>query len=214
MVIDQNGGGGGGEGGGRRRRLGACFHNTRVAQEAGRGDTLALFVLSSSESSSCLFSFSSWSTPHHCSIAPSPLSEHPKHRITITMVELRKRKLAPPPPAPAKKRAPSKSKKDKEKDAPQVKESSEDASAPAAKEEAPAASKAGGAPKVGDTIDLEDFGGEVQTHSEEATTVSKLVGASKAGLVLFTYPKASTPGCKYGFEAATEFVHGVVSSEG
>ena len=119
------------------------------------------------------------------------------------MVELRKRKEAPPPPPPAKKRAPSKSKK--EKDAPKVKESAEASKAPevavedapAAKEEAPAASKAGGAPKVGDTIDLEGFGGEVQTHTEESTTVAKLVEASKAGLVLFTYPKASTPGCKY-----------------
>lgn len=112
------------------------------------------------------------------------------------MVELRKRKEAPPPPPPAKKRAPSKSKK--EKDAPkEVKESAKAAEAPeVAVEDAPEPPKASGPPKVGDTIDLEGFGGEVQTHSEESTTVAKLVEASKAGLVLFTYPKASTPGCK------------------
>lgn len=66
---------------------------------------------------------------------------------------------------------------------------------PAAVEEAPAATKATGPPKVGESIELNGFGGEVQTHSEEATTLAKLLEASKSGVVLFTYPKASTPGC-------------------
>ncbi|KAM3420667.1 hypothetical protein BST61_g3922 [Cercospora zeina] len=114
------------------------------------------------------------------------------------MVELRKRKEAPPPPPPAKKRAPSKAKtkKDAPKEdpveaakAPEV--SVDDAPAAAATAAAPKA----GPPKVGDSIDLDGFGGEVQTHSEETTSLAKLVKASKAGVVLFTYPKASTPGC-------------------
>jgi peroxiredoxin Q/BCP len=55
---------------------------------------------------------------------------------------------------------------------------------------------AGGAPKVGDTIDLTSFGGEVETNDGNKTTLAKLVDESKSGVVLFTYPKASTPGCK------------------
>ncbi|ESZ97410.1 merozoite capping protein-1 [Sclerotinia borealis F-4128] len=48
---------------------------------------------------------------------------------------------------------------------------------------------------VGETIDLEGFGGEIETNDGEKTTLKKLVDESKSGVVLFTYPKASTPGC-------------------
>ncbi|KAL8711291.1 MAG: hypothetical protein Q9220_004188 [cf. Caloplaca sp. 1 TL-2023] len=48
---------------------------------------------------------------------------------------------------------------------------------------------------VGDTLDLDDFGGQVETHDGDKTTLKELLGASKTGVVLFTYPKASTPGC-------------------
>lgn len=51
-------------------------------------------------------------------------------------------------------------------------------------------------PTVGETIDLTSFGGEVETHDGNKTTLAKLVEDSKNGVVLFTYPKASTPGCK------------------
>jgi peroxiredoxin Q/BCP len=50
--------------------------------------------------------------------------------------------------------------------------------------------------KVGDVIMLEGFGGEVETNDGEKTTLKALVEASKNGVVIFTYPKASTPGCK------------------
>ena len=49
---------------------------------------------------------------------------------------------------------------------------------------------------VGDTIDLETFGGEIETNEGAKTSLKKLVEDSEAGVVLFTYPKASTPGCK------------------
>ncbi|KAF2399178.1 AhpC-TSA-domain-containing protein [Trichodelitschia bisporula] len=52
-----------------------------------------------------------------------------------------------------------------------------------------------GPPKVGDVISLESFGGEVETHEGTKVTLAQLVEESKAGVVLFTYPKASTPGC-------------------
>ena len=48
----------------------------------------------------------------------------------------------------------------------------------------------------GQTINLEGFGGQVETHDGVKTTLKKLVEDSTAGVVLFTYPKASTPGCK------------------
>ncbi|KAL8953802.1 MAG: hypothetical protein Q9222_000367 [Ikaeria aurantiellina] len=48
---------------------------------------------------------------------------------------------------------------------------------------------------IGDTIDLDDFGGQIETHEGDKTTLKQLVDASKTGVVLFTYPKASTPGC-------------------
>ena len=53
-----------------------------------------------------------------------------------------------------------------------------------------------GTPKVGQKIELEGFGGEIQTNDGKAVTLQQLVAESKNGVVLFTYPKASTPGCK------------------
>jgi peroxiredoxin Q/BCP len=50
---------------------------------------------------------------------------------------------------------------------------------------------------VGDSIALEGFGGEIETNDGVKTTLKKLVDESTGGVVLFTYPKASTPGCKY-----------------
>lgn len=115
-------------------------------------------------------------------------------------VELRKRvaKAAPPAPEPPKKKAA------KAKPAPKAAE--KEAAAPkedAPAEEKPAASaapaKTNGAaskkPAVGDTVDLTTFGGTIQKHSGDSTTLASLATASTAGVVLFTYPKASTPGC-------------------
>ena len=96
-------------------------------------------------------------------------------------VELRKRKAPAPPAAapPAKKKAPAK------KAAPKP-----------AKKDAPAAA-AKGKVAVGDSITLDGFGGEIETNDGKKTTLKKLVDESKSGVVLFTYPKASTPGCKH-----------------
>ena len=57
--------------------------------------------------------------------------------------------------------------------------------------------KPGIIPGIGDTISLETFGGEVKTEEGIPFTLKALVDRSKSGVVLFTYPKASTPGCKY-----------------
>lgn len=58
-----------------------------------------------------------------------------------------------------------------------------------------ATSTSSGKVAVGDTIALETFGGEVVLNDGQPTTLQKLVDASAGGVVLFTYPKASTPGC-------------------
>lgn len=111
------------------------------------------------------------------------------------MVELRKRAAPPPAPPPAKKKSTPKAKT--KKDAAPAVESKLEApveSKPEPAVEAPAAR--GGVPKTGDSITLEGFGGEVETNDENKVTLAKLVADSKAGVVLFTYPKASTPGCK------------------
>lgn len=120
------------------------------------------------------------------------------------MVELRKRKTPPPAAAPA----PKKERKTKAKAATNGTASTEAAAAPEVaaapeepKVEEPAAApekKAAksGPPETGDKVDLEGFGGEVEIHDGKKVTLKSLVEESKAGVVLFTYPKASTPGCK------------------
>ncbi|KAJ5320493.1 hypothetical protein PENANT_c010G02746 [Penicillium antarcticum] len=91
------------------------------------------------------------------------------------MVELRKRKAPAQPPTTEKKPKPASKPKEPEADT----------------EESPAPK----VPETDDTIDLETFGGEIETNDGVKTTLQKLVDESKAGVVLFTYPKASTPGC-------------------
>lgn len=133
--------------------------------------------------------------------------------------ELRKRKAPQPAPEPpAKKPAKSKVAKTAEKvkaavtgkpakAASGTKANGTAAAATPAKADAPAAPavSAGGKPVVGETINLEGFGGEIQTNDGTKTTLKALVDQSKAGVVLFTYPKASTPGCKI-----FQFSHGAV----
>ncbi|KAL7955732.1 thioredoxin-like protein [Trichoderma compactum] len=102
----------------------------------------------------------------------------------------------------AKADKPSKDDEATESEAPEEKETVNDTKESAkddAKEESkddkkkPAA--AAGKIAVGDVIDLEGFGGEIQTNDGETTSLKKLLDDSKSGVVLFTYPKASTPGC-------------------
>ncbi|KAK3186873.1 thioredoxin peroxidase dot5 [Lecanicillium sp. MT-2017a] len=104
-------------------------------------------------------------------------------------VELRKRKPAAQPAPVVTKKAAS-----KPKGAGVTKRA---APAPGAKKAAApaAAAAAAGKVNVGDTISLDSFGGEVETNDGAKTSLKKLVDESKAGVVLFTYPKASTPGC-------------------
>jgi peroxiredoxin Q/BCP len=113
------------------------------------------------------------------------------------MVELRKRKTPPPAPTPA----PKKERKTKAAKANGKSEAVAESAAPepsvvpdAAPE--PETRAASGTPKPGDKIDFEGFGGEVETNDGRKVTLKSLVDESKEGVVLFTYPKASTPGCE------------------
>lgn len=114
------------------------------------------------------------------------------------MVELRKRKTPPPAPArPAKKKAAPKPEKPEKRSAVSKAKAAVADVVETVKEVVTGAANGAttGTPKVGNTIDLATFGGEIETHEGTKTTLAKLVEESKAGVVLFTYPKASTPGC-------------------
>ncbi|UNI20905.1 thioredoxin peroxidase dot5 [Purpureocillium takamizusanense] len=142
-----------------------------------------------------------YASPHHAT---------PPRRTSTTIfimpVELRKRKAPQPPPAPApapKKKAPAAPKATRP-DA-QPKKTAKKAtgpttsmpSPPKTKEDAEVEKKDKDGKKVavGDVVDLEGFGGEIETNDGQKTSLKKLVDESKSGVVLFTYPKASTPGC-------------------
>ena len=51
--------------------------------------------------------------------------------------------------------------------------------------------------EVGQTLDLDGFGGEVETHDGVKVTLKGILDEAKGDVVVFTYPKASTPGCKF-----------------
>ena len=107
-------------------------------------------------------------------------------------VELRKRKAPaePAPPPPAKKKTnPIKAGIEKAKAAVTGKRDHH-------KKDAANGSASSTNIVVGSSVTLEGFGGEIETNDGVKTTFKKLVDASKAGVVVFTYPKASTPGCK------------------
>ncbi|KAF5127425.1 Peroxiredoxin DOT5 [Metarhizium anisopliae] len=114
-------------------------------------------------------------------------------------VELRKRKAPQPPPAPApaakKATKPGRPAKSKKPEPAAKKEDEKPAAAAAAASPAPAAAPSSKKVAVGQVIDLDGFGGEIQTNDGETTTLKKLLEESGSGVVLFTYPKASTPGC-------------------
>jgi len=114
-------------------------------------------------------------------------------------VVLRKRKAPAPPPAPPPKKQTKVAKtatKVKEVVKGTAKKATSTANGAASKAAAPAAAPSTGKPAVGDVISLDGFGGEIETNDGAKTTLKALVDESKAGVVLFTYPKASTPGCK------------------
>lgn len=101
-------------------------------------------------------------------------------------VELRKRKPVEPAPAPpAKKSAAAKA----------VAKVKEAVTAASHAINTNGTATPPGKPRVGEILTLETFGGEIETNEGKKTSLKQLAEESKAGVVLFTYPKASTPGC-------------------
>ena len=109
------------------------------------------------------------------------------------VVELRKRKVPAQPPVLEKKpkTAPKSGRVTKSK-APSVKK----ADVASSKTATPSLTAV---PTAGETIDVNGFGGEIENNDGEKTSLKDLLDASEAGVVLFTYPRASTPGCKFIF---------------
>ncbi|KAI1808128.1 AhpC-TSA-domain-containing protein [Daldinia bambusicola] len=105
-------------------------------------------------------------------------------------VELRKRKAPAPAPEP-----PAKKQSKVSKTASKVKEAVKGKAAKPTKPADANGSSKPGKPVVGDTITLDGFGGAFETNDGKKTTLKALVDESKSGVVVFTYPKASTPGC-------------------
>jgi len=115
------------------------------------------------------------------------------------MVELRKRPppketATPPPKAKRGNSGPIKKLADKAKGAVAGGKKTEPEPEPST---APVAANGNGHRpiEVGQKIDLDGFGGTVQTHDGKDVTLKELVDESLAGVVIFTYPRASTPGC-------------------
>ncbi|KAI9811641.1 MAG: hypothetical protein M1827_005390 [Pycnora praestabilis] len=106
------------------------------------------------------------------------------------MVELRKRKE--PASAPSQELPTKKGSKAEKATASKARDVTNSNGGPSKADDA---STSVGKPAVGDSITLDGFGGEIETNDSEKVTLKKLVGDSKGGVVLFTYPKASTPGC-------------------
>ncbi|KAM6528693.1 thioredoxin peroxidase dot5 [Fusarium falciforme] len=110
---------------------------------------------------------------------------------------------AAPAKVPGKRGRPAKAKveeepakeEEEEKEEEKVEEEKEEEKTEEKAEEPKETKKKSDKAEVGDVVDLDGFGGEIETNDGEKTTLKALVDESKAGVVLFTYPKASTPGC-------------------
>ncbi|EAS35612.3 peroxiredoxin Q/BCP [Coccidioides immitis RS] len=102
-------------------------------------------------------------------------------------MELRKRKA----PAEPKDARATKKKADTKASAPKARESKAKAKETEKSEPSPSREP----PTVGAILDLEQYQDEVQLQDATPSSLKALLESSKNGVVLFTYPKASTPGC-------------------
>lgn len=108
------------------------------------------------------------------------------------MVDLRKRK-APNAPAPAAKKAKKEQTSSSDKKARDDEHKAKKVSSTAkAVETSSSASKL---LKVGSDIPSATLALQITTQDGTSTTLSALLSSSDTGIIIFTYPKASTPGC-------------------
>lgn len=106
------------------------------------------------------------------------------------MVELRKRKAAPEPEVTNKKKSGI-----AKVSAHKTTDESETAGAAATTSKSSNTKSASQPFEQGDSIDLDGFGGDILLTDGATSNLKSLVDDSVGGVVLFTYPKANTPGC-------------------
>lgn len=115
------------------------------------------------------------------------------------MVELRKRKSTTNvDPTPAKKST-AKPKAAKAAAAPAEPKPQDEPSAAGAEAKAEEPAPASKGIATGDQLTIDGFGGQfglTDGAAADKTTLQALLDKAETGVILFTYPKASTPGCK------------------
>ncbi|RSL73533.1 hypothetical protein CEP53_000617 [Fusarium sp. AF-6] len=133
---------------------------------------------------------------------PAPAKKRTSAAKTGKAAAATAKKAAAPAKVPGKRGRPAKAKveepakeEEEKKEEEKVEEEKEEEKTEDKVEEPKEDKKKNDKAEVGDVVDLDGFGGEIETNDGEKTTLKALVDESKAGVVLFTYPKASTPGC-------------------
>lgn len=129
--------------------------------------------------------------------APAPVAEPKAKRGSKAGAKAEPKKAAPKekkaaaaaPPAEPEKADKTEEKKEEKKEE-EIEEKKED------KGEEAEEKAAGRVPEEGDVLDLSQFEAEIELNDGTKTSFRKLLEESKEGVVVFTYPKASTPGCK------------------
>ncbi|EZG01949.1 hypothetical protein H106_07985 [Trichophyton rubrum CBS 735.88] len=128
--------------------------------------------------------------------APAPVAEPKAKRGSKAGAKAEPKKAAPKekkaaaaaPPAEPEKADKTEEKKEEKKEE-EIEEKKED------KGEEAEEKAAGRVPEEGDVLDLSQFEAEIELNDGTKTSFRKLLEESKEGVVVFTYPKASTPGC-------------------
>ncbi|DAA76357.1 TPA_exp: hypothetical protein A8136_0671 [Trichophyton benhamiae CBS 112371] len=136
--------------------------------------------------------------------APAPVAEPKAKRGTKAGAKAEPKKAAPKEKkaaaaaaaaaaAPAESEKADKKEEKKEEETEEKKEEEEEKKEDKGEEaEEKAASRV---PEEGDVLDLSQFEVEIELNDGTKTSFRKLLEESKEGVVVFTYPKASTPGC-------------------
>ncbi|EGD94691.1 hypothetical protein TESG_02199 [Trichophyton tonsurans CBS 112818] len=137
--------------------------------------------------------------------APAPVAEPKAKRGSKAGAKAEPKKAAPKekkaaaaaaaaaPPAAEPEKADKKEEKKEKKE--EKKEEEIEEKKEAKGEEETGEKAAGGVPEEGDVLDLSQFEAEIELNDGTKTSFRKLLEESKEGVAVFTYPKASTPGC-------------------
>lgn len=149
--------------------------------------------------------------------APAPVAEPKAKRGSKAGAKAEPKKAAPKekkaaaaaaaaaPPAAEPEKADKKEEKKEKKE--EKKEEEIEEKKEAKGEEETGEKAAGGVPEEGDVLDLSQFEAEIELNDGTKTSFRKLLEESKEGVAVFTYPKASTPGCKSAFFPSSQLLN-------